>query len=543
MEFLLRYIGSSELVIVCVVIFLVLLCHSLCAPLLYWYKRGVPFISAIPIFGSVGDSLFQRVYIGEIYMKMYRKLEDKRYGGFYKFCKPGIIVCDPKLIKNVLEVSFPSFHDNDLASNEDLESLLSQNLFVAPGERWKQLRSHLMPIFSMENMKSIYPLVEEVCENLNSYLDGVAGSELDFKDLCARFTTEVLSSCAFGIHSDAIHIPNSEFHLMAREMLDPSPCRAIMIMTLMQFPWMINFIPASLIPNQVSQFFRSCVREVVTYREREGTPRNDFMSILIQLKKEGKLAFKSKKKLSGASGTDKEYSSNKGSTCAWDPESINDVATQAFGFFVGGLETCASLMSFALFELAHEPDIQSRLRDEIKEVKQKYGNNLSFDAVQEIKYLEMVISETLRKYPPTSFIARLSTKPVKFPSPEKNVHEIEEGKELLLEADIPVVIPILAIHRDHKYYPNPDVFDPERFSEKCIAERDRFTYLPFGEGPRKCIGMKLGIMQCKAAIATILLSFELMPSDQTLPPIYFDPSQYYTSSKSNIYLYIRKIKS
>ncbi|XP_071448726.1 cytochrome P450 6j1-like [Hetaerina americana] len=543
MEFLWAYVGSSELVIFFGVIFIVLLCHSLLVPLFYWHKRGVPYITAIPLFGNMANSVLQRVFIGEIYMQMYNQLEGKRYGGFLKFCKPGVIVRDPKLIKSVLEMAFPSFHDNDLAVNEDLEDLLNQNLFALTGERWKQLRKDLLPLFSPDKMKAIHPLVEDVCYNLCLYLNGITGSELELNDLCARFTIEVISSCAFGIKSDAIHIPNSEFRQMALEMLDPSPCQAVVTMTLIQFPWIFHCLPQSYLPEKVSNFFHYCVHQVVTLREREGNKRSDLMSVLIQLKKEGKLGIKSKKHCRLVSGVNKENLTTKGSTYAWGPESIDDVAAQAFGFIFGGLETCTTVISFALFELAHYPEIQKKLRKKINEVKFKHGGKLSYEALEEIHYLEMVILETLRKYPPVSFLARLTTKPFKFPIPEEKSSESIEEKLVTLEVGIPVVIPVLGLHRDPKYYPDPEIFDPKRFSKEVSSQRDPFTFLPFGEGPRVCVGRRFGLMLSKAAIATIVLSFELMPSGNTLLPITFDPTQFHTSSKNKLHVYIRKLKS
>ncbi|KAG8233063.1 hypothetical protein J437_LFUL012939 [Ladona fulva] len=543
MDFLWKYIGSTELVILSFTVFCGVLLHGIFKPLFYWSHRGVPSISAFPIVGSILDSLLQRKFIGEIYMEMYQKLEGKRYGGFLKFTKPSIILRDPEIIKIVLEKAFPSFHDNDLALNEEIEPMFGRNLFVATGEQWKQLRSHLSPAFTTGKIRSIYPLVQEVCGNLNAYLEVNAGSEIEMKDLCARFTTEVVSSCAFGVHSDAIHMPNSEFRLMALEMLNPSPARAAIVMFLLHFPWTLRFIPITLLPDNVTNFFRRLVREVAVYREREGIQRNDFMDLLIQLKKDGKLGRKLEQEKPSDENDDRSKDSlkGKGVSASWDPESIDDVAAQALGFFVDGSETSATLMSFAFFELAHNCDIQEKLRTEIKQVRNKYEGEISYDALQEMSYLEMVLLETLRKYPPASFMARLTTKPFKLPSPEMDSGE-DDGK-VLLQLDTPVIIPVLALHRDPKYYPDSEVFDPERFSEENRRRRERFVFLPFGEGPRICIGKRFGLMQSKAAIATVLLSYELLPSDQTLPPVTFDPTQFLTSSSSQLWVYVKKLKT
>jgi cytochrome P450 len=89
-----------------------------------------------------------------------------------------------------------------------------------------------------------------------------------------------------------------------------------------------------------------------------------------------------------------------------------------------------------------------------------------------------VVSETLRKYPPVPILSRECTKTYKIP-----------GTNIILEKGILTVVPVLALHHDPKYYPDPERFDPERFSEEEKAKRHHYVYLPFGEGPRICIGM------------------------------------------------------
>ena len=88
-----------------------------------------------------------------------------------------------------------------------------------------------------------------------------------------------------------------------------------------------------------------------------------------------------------------------------------------------------------------------------------------------------LFSETLRKYPPLQTLLRVCTKPYRIPE-----------TEVVLEKDIRIFIPVLALHYDPMYYPNPEHFDPERFSEKQKKSRPQYSYLPFGEGPRICIG-------------------------------------------------------
>lgn len=136
-------------------------------------------------------------------------------------------------------------------------------------------------------------------------------------------------------------------------------------------------------------------------------------------------------------------------------------------------------MTFFTYELALNPDIQERLRKEIQSVLAKHENQLSYDALMEMKYLDMVFNETLRKYPVADLNSRKSNKDFKIPN-----------SDLVIPANTHIMIPSYAIHRDVRFYDNPDKFDPERFSAENVQNHQPYTYLPFSEGPRICIGMR-----------------------------------------------------
>ncbi|PSN29879.1 Cytochrome P450 6j1, partial [Blattella germanica] len=132
--------------------------------------------------------------------------------------------------------------------------------------------------------------------------------------------------------------------------------------------------------------------------------------------------------------------------------------------------------SFTLYELALNPDIQKRVRDEVKEVLDKNNNEVTYDVVQEMKYLDMVLCETMRRHPSIPTVDRRCREDWSHPSGVK------------LRAGTPVYIPIYALHHDPLYFPNPEKFDPERFTDENKQKIPHFAYMPFGEGPRSCPG-------------------------------------------------------
>lgn len=122
-------------------------------------------------------------------------------------------------------------------------------------------------------------------------------------------------------------------------------------------------------------------------------------------------------------------------------------------------------------------DIQDRLYEEILETNEQLnGKQLTFEALQKMKYMDMVVSEVLRKWPIGTMMDRAVSK--------QYLLEQNDGSKVILEPNNVLWIPTYAIHRDPKYYPNPEVFDPERFSDENRKSIHPCVYIPFGSGPR-----------------------------------------------------------
>ncbi|XP_077259204.1 cytochrome P450 6k1-like [Temnothorax americanus] len=188
---------------------------------------------------------------------------------------------------------------------------------------------------------------------------------------------------------------------------------------------------------RITSFYTKIFRENVEYRQAHKVIKHDFMNLLIQLMEKGYVG---------------------------DDKKTTDVTS--------GFETSTATATFALYELAHHQD---KVYKEIDETLTKH--DLTYDAMNKMPYLTKVINETLRKYPPLSMLNHICTKVINLPT--TNIYLLKETS---------IFIPILGLHRDPSIYPNPDKFDPERFNADEKARRHPYAYLPFGEGPRICIG-------------------------------------------------------
>ncbi|GLH01137.1 Cytochrome P450 6k1 [Gryllus bimaculatus] len=185
--------------------------------------------------------------------------------------------------------------------------------------------------------------------------------------------------------------------------------------------------------------------------------------------------------------------------------------SQSFTFLSAGFDTTSTTMSFALYHLAKNEAIQDKLRAQLKKVQKEHNGKLTYEAMQNVPYLDMIISETLRMYPVLPFLDRSCTKDYQV-----------QGTDLVIEKGTVIFTSLYGIQRDPELYPNPDCFDPERFSEANKHSIPSGAYMPFGEGPRMCIGMRLGLLQTKVGLAHIILNFKVSPCAATPENMSYD---------------------
>lgn len=489
----------------------------------YWKKRNVPYVKPTFPFGNFKDVIFARKPIGLLFKHLYDKLDGEKYGGTYTFTQPSFFFRDPDLIRNVLVKDFSSFHDRGFYFDEERDPL-SGHLFFLPGSKWRNLRVKLTPTFTSGKMKMMFQTLVDCGQELGDYLDEAADNEeiVEIKDLMARFSTDVISSCAFGIQCNCLKNPDAEFRQWGRKIFEPTFRLAISALLASLAPSLLKTLKFRGLDPTISKYFRNMVRETVNYREENNIKRNDFMHLLIQLKNKGIV--------------DVDYENDSQDEDVFKDEkpadnklSMDSLSAQAFVFYLAGFETSSSTMTFCLYELCVNPDIQIRLIREIDEALERHDGKITYEGVQEMDYLDKVVAETLRKYPIAPILNRQCTKTYKIPN-----------TDVVLDKGTRIVIPILALHRDPKYYPSPDRFDPERFTEEEKAKRHNYVYLPFGEGPRICIGMRFGLMQTKVGLVSLLSRYQLRVSKETPIPLVLDKKSFNMSPFGGMHLQIKK---
>ncbi|XP_055588831.1 uncharacterized protein LOC129741148 [Uranotaenia lowii] len=485
----------------------------------FWKERDVPFLEPQFPVGNVGDTLKSTIHFAHITDNLYRRLKHHGdYAGIYFFRDPVLMVLSPEFAKTVLVKDFNYFVDRGVYSNEK-DDPLSANLFFMEGHRWRKLRALLTPTFTSGRLKAMFHTILAVGEQFDRYLTDYTADkrEVEVKDLLARFTTDIIGSCAFGIDCNSLENPKSQFREMGKRMINFPKLKALRIFFAMMFRDKARKLGIRFNDADVSEFFMGVVRDTIRYREENNVQRKDFMQLLIDLKNKGHME---------GDKPDEEQSPSGSPRLTFE-----EIAAQAFVFFFAGFETSATTMTFVLHLLASHQDVQEKGRKCVLETLAKHNGQFTYDSLMEMNYIDCIINETLRIYPPVATLHRMTNKPYKLPNgaiiPEKTG----------------IVIPNLAIQRDPDYFPDPLAFRPERFFEESKEQRHHFCHLPFGEGPRICIGMRFGLLQTRMGIAMLLRSYRFSFCSKSIDPVPIDPVNLIHSPAGEIWLGIEKISA
>nr|UYG55596.1 cytochrome P450 6J1 [Arma chinensis] len=468
----------------------------------YWLKQRIPFIEPEKIFGNIKDVIFMKKTIGETYQEIYCKLHGKPVGGFFKMRQPILMVRNPDLIAEVLDKKFEYFHDNDIHVRRDADPILKLNPVLATGPIWKATRSVLTPLQSHETLEGLLHIVKISCKNMMGYINQQK-IPIEVTDLSSKFTSDVIASCSLGTEPNSFKKCDTQFRKMSDKLLKKDLKSNVALLFALYAPMFGNLFSFRIISKDIYKYFVSLISDNCKHRVQQGIKRKDFLQRLIDINKE-----------SEASGEGTVYN-------------YQSIMGHCMSVFINGYNMTSHPLGFVLYNLAMNPDVQDKLRKEIRTFSFSSVDALSYYLIESMEYLDMVVCETLRLHPPMPTLTRICTCTTEL-SLGEHTYKIEKG--------IPVTIPIYAIHTDPEYFPDPMKFDPERFDKKNRSLRHQYVYLPFGAGPRYCPGSKLALLILKSAIISIIMNFEVRPRG-AIKEIEHDPmSSLVSMAKGEIWL-------
>ncbi|XP_055312523.1 probable cytochrome P450 9f2 isoform X2 [Sitodiplosis mosellana] len=482
----------------------------------YFERRGVKYTKPKFLVGNTGGMFLQKYDAIEFAKMVYNTFPHESIYGMFDFRVPQFVVRNPETIKKIGIKEFDFFEDHRAFTDEKTDKLWGNSLFIMKGEKWRQMRATLSPAFTGSKMRQMFELVSECADDVVKHvLKRSATGEtinVEMKEFFSRYTNDVIASCAFGIKVDSLAEPDNEFFLNGKKMMDFTGIKKIAKIIIMnKMPALARALKMQIMDEFFSKSFKNLILETMEVRKSRNIYRPDMINILMQVR-EGSLKHQNDEQASEKEGFATVEESDVGKVTVTRKWNDDEIVAQCFLFFLAGFETSSTLLTFISYELIANPDIQQKLYEEIVQVNgQLNGQRINYDVLQKMKYLDQFICETLRKWPPAFQVDRVCVKDYTFDDGEGLTFKVEKGT--------PFLFPIYGIQNDPKHFPIPDRFDPERFNEE---NKDRIipgTYIPFGIGPRNCIGSRFALMEVKAILYSLLLNFSFEPNEQTqIPP-------------------------
>ncbi|XP_026760050.2 cytochrome P450 6B2-like [Galleria mellonella] len=476
----------------------------------YWKDRGIVGPQPIPLFGNVIKAALRYETHGEPIANLYHQYPNEKVVGMFRMTEPYLLIKDLDIIKQILIKDFDKFSDRGVELSEEG---LGTNLFHADTETWSVLRSRFTPLFTSGKLKNMIHLMTERGDKFIKYVESITENQAEHQihSLVQKYTISTIAACAFGMDIDDISDNNPMIKILNRidrEVFSINFAFEIILM----YPRLLKKLNLSVFPKYVTNFFYKLTNSIISERKGKPTERRDFMDLILELKEQKEI--QSTKKFENDIQMHLEIS-----------ESI--IAAQSFAFYAGGYETSATTMTFLLYLLAMNPHVQEKLHQEIDKTYEIHNGELSYEIIKSMTYLHQVFDETLRLFPIVEPLQRRAKNDYKIP-----------GTDIVIEKDKIVLISLRGIHHDPKYYPNPEVFDPERFNAKNSAARHPCAYMPFGVGPRNCIGLRFAKLQSSICIIKFLSKFRVEPSENTLKEMKFDPKRVVMSPSDGILINI-----
>uniref|UniRef100_A0A8D1V543 Cytochrome P450 3A n=1 Tax=Sus scrofa TaxID=9823 RepID=A0A8D1V543_PIG len=420
-------------------------------------KLGIPRPRPLPYFGNV---LAYRKGMWNFDYKCF-----KEYGkmwGFFDGRQPVLAITDPDMIKTVLVKECYSVFTNWRYFGP--LGIMKNSMCLAVDEQWKRIRTLLSPTFTSGKLKKMFPIVVQYGDALvrNLRKETEKGKPINVKDIFGAYSLDKTTGTSFGVKIASLNNPQHPFveyvqKIVIFDCLDP----LLLFITL--FPFLspvFEVLNISLFSKSAMDFFTKFVKSIKESRLKDQqTHHVDFLQLIIN---------------------HQNYKEMDAHKVLFDEELV----AQGITFIFAGYETTSTPLSFLMYKLATHPDIQEKLQ---KEIDVTFPNKTppTYDALAQMEYLDMLLNEILRLIPLAARLERVCKRDVE-------VHGVSCDFYVSFNCFI--------------------YFYGTRFSKKNKDTINPYTYLPFGTGPRNCIGMRFALMNMKLALFKVLQNFSFKPS-------------------------------
>eukprot|EP00093_Oithona_nana_P005061 05061.XXX_189702_191147_1 [CDS] Oithona nana genome sequencing. len=426
---------------------------------------------------SLGIPVDRRIWwrYQKVSFKQLMEEQVRNYGKLfvqYDSTVPFIVIAEPDMIKEVMVKHFDSFTNRQEFGVEERHASLAD----ARDDIWAKTRKALSPTFTSGKLKGMTSYMDKVASTMIDHLEDTIktkGPIVNIKEVFQMLSLDTIGHCAFGIDTNSFKNPENE--LLKRcfrafnDLMIKDTTESFFFNILKFFPGLARYI--DLYGKENYDWLRNMTKTIADNRKES---RNDFIDRLNELN-----ADQAKHHLS---------------------EEV--IMAQGIAFFIAGYETTSNTLSTLCYNLAKNPEVQEKVYEEISRVTEENDGLINHETTNQMPYLEATIEEDLRIHPPVLSLDRECSKDTKI-------------GDLMIKKGVNVLFPIWALHHSEDFFQDPKEFRPERFLKETKEDFHPYAYLPFGGGPRKCIGLRFAMIEMKLALAKLLQKYRIVAVPET----------------------------
>jgi cytochrome P450 len=394
-------------------------------------------------------------------------LKARQYGDFVKFYFgpfPVYVASHPDVAHDIMVTNAASYYKSSI-TKQVLNQAVGSGLFTNDGDSWKRQRKLAQPAFHTKRIAAYADtMVDYAQQQIAPWQDG---KTLDMEREMTALTMKIVGKTLF----DAEVTEEDDIGTAVRTVLRTVDIRFNRLLPLPE--WLPT--PENRQINRAMVTLNRVIQQYIDERRRTGEDRGDLLSMLMAAQDDD----------NGSGMSDKQ---------------LHDEAMTVFG---AGHETTSGALTWTLYLLSQHPEIEAKLHEEVDRLN---GRAPTFADLPNLPYSDMVVKEAMRLFPPAWGVTR------------EPIEDVTPGGYAVKKGAV-VFINIYGIHRDERFFPNPERFMPERFSPENEKSIPKYAYLPFGAGPRVCIGNMFAMMEARLILATIAQRFKLAlaPGQQVAP--------------------------
>ncbi|KAI1298607.1 Cytochrome P450 3A21 [Halotydeus destructor] len=459
----------------------------------FWSRRGVSGPTPWPLVGSVWPLFFDTYK--NVDLDNFRKFG--HVYGYYDGTKPVLAISDPVILEKIFISNFQDFSNFlEITSQDPLDF---NQIMAQDSQAWRRHRAVVSTCFSSSKMKTVGEKTRVCKKTMVKYLHSLKGQEVDAKKVFRLYTLDSIGKVLFSVDVNAFDNQDCQMVKSVGDFFVKFTAWNLFVLN--TFPaWIGKYLSKAYDSEDTMEYLKSFVSHVVKSRKSDADRRDDLVQTLIDAK-------------------------NEKCKVDQDGKGLSEIEVVANAVFLFGASYDSSIQTLcsAVFYLAHNPHVQDKMLDEVNSISK--GEHISYDELNQMNYLEAVVTETLRLESPDARGFRRAVRDTVIP-----------GTDIKVPKDQLISILFYVSHFDEANYDEPYKFRPERFLDDQGNKKKKSPFYAFGDGQRMCAGIRLAYLSQKESLATIVRNFRIEKGPSTPDAIVHDagavalyPSNFFVS--------------